>query len=189
MPAATHSEGCLAKKIKLWMCVSKLSSVPKAGFFWSPRCIACHEGVTMRPCHSKELTETLVQKGAFQDHREVSKGVWSCPITAFQMHQRQGLVISRQGLRLSCRKARTKSNCFSLWIIKWAMQPPHHRHDDQALLGPVFIRLFCVFFSNESRKYTKPLTSREPKSGPFSLCCMLAFVQWTIKEAECVCVC
>lgn len=79
MPAAIHSEGCFAKKIKLWMCISKMPSVPKAGFFWTPRCIACHKGVTMRPCHSKELTETFVQKGAFQDHREVSKGGLKLP--------------------------------------------------------------------------------------------------------------
>lgn len=79
MPAAAHSEGCFAKKIKLWMCVSEVSNVPKAGFFWTPRCIACFKGVKMRPRHSKELTETFVQKGASQDHREVSKGGLKLP--------------------------------------------------------------------------------------------------------------
>lgn len=144
----------------------------------------------MRPCLRKELTETFVQKWAFKCHRNVLHGVWSCPITAFQMNQTKSsnrlLRAWSEALRQEGEERR-KSNCVSIWIIKWEMAPVHHRHSSkQALLIPCLDSVLYSFgfFLKKSRKYTKIFTSMELKECPLRLCCIWPLFSWTIKEAE-----
>lgn len=123
----------------------------------------------MRLSLRKDLTETFVQKWAFKYHRKVSNGVWSCPITAFQMNQRQGLVIIfwGRGLRLfGGKETRTKSNDSSIWITKWETALAHHRDWNKQALS-----LFS-YFSNKSRKYAKGFYFRELKECPLPLHCI-----------------
>lgn len=143
--------------------------------------------VVRRPSLRKELTETLIEKWTFKYHRKILNGDSSCPITAFQMNQRQGLVIFLgHGLRLfGGEEKRTKRTSFSIRIIKWEMALVHHRHrSKQTTLIPCLdsVGFGFSFFSNKSRKYTKGFNFKGTERCLLPLCCI-----WPLsvdKEAE-----
>lgn len=137
----------------------------------------------MRPSLRKELTETFVQKWAFKCHRNVLHGVWSCPITAFQMNQRQSRVIVflGHGLRLFGRKEKREQrvtvSLYGLLNEKWHQYITGIRVNK--LCSSLVLIQFCflLVFFKEIQKIHKNLYFNGVERMSFASLLYLAFVQ------------